>query len=300
MTDADVDGAHIRTLLLTFFYRQMPELVERGHIYIAQPPLYKVKQGKDERYLKDDHALKSYMLGSALAEAELYTDAGASPMKVEVLENMAKEYFLAEAIINRLSRVIAPEALHALLKAPELNLDSEEQANQSAALLQKVCGKELVIQAEFDSVSQEYRLRLNKKLYGNESHSYLDQHFMHSGDYQQIQKTALTVSNLLGPDAFIKRGEHRKPVKDFKQAIEWLLDEAKRGVGIQRYKGLGEMNPSQLWETTMDVTNRVLLRVCIEDLISTDEIFTTLMGDIVEPRRAFIEQNALGAQNLDV
>lgn len=300
MTDADVDGAHIRTLLLTFFYRQMPELVERGHIYIAQPPLYKVKQGKEERYLKDDHALKTYMLNSALADAELYTAVGATPMKVEVMENMAKEYFLAEAIISRLSRIIAPEALHALLKAPDLSLDSEEQANQSAELLQEVCGKELTITAEFDSVTEEYRLHLGKKLYGNESVSYLDQSFMRSGDYQQIKKTALTVGNLLGADAFIKRGDNRKPVKDFKDAIEWLLDEAKRGVAIQRYKGLGEMNPSQLWETTMDVTNRVLLRVCIEDLISTDEIFTTLMGDIVEPRRAFIEQNALGAQNLDV
>jgi len=300
MTDADVDGAHIRTLLLTFFYRQMPELVERGHIYIAQPPLYKVKQGKDERYLKDDHALKSYMLSSALADAELYTAVGTAPMKIEVLENMAKEYFLAEAIISRLSRIIAPEALHALLKAADLNLDSEAQAKESAELLQKVCGKELTIRAEFDSVSEEYRLHLGKKLYGNESVSYLDQNFMRSGDYQQIKKTALTVGNLLSDDAFIKRGDNRKPVKDFKQAIEWLLEEAKRGVGIQRYKGLGEMNPSQLWETTMDVTNRVLLRVCIEDLISTDEIFTTLMGDIVEPRRAFIEQNALGAQNLDV
>jgi DNA gyrase subunit B len=300
MTDADVDGAHIRTLLLTFFYRQMPELVERGHIYIAQPPLYKVKQGKEERYLKDDHALKSYMLSSALAEAELYIEVNSTPMKIEVLENMAKEYFLAEAIINRLSRVIAPEALHALLKIPALNLDSELQAKESAEKLQKVCGKELTIVAEFDTDTEEYRLRLNKKLYGNESYSFLDQNFLHSGDYQQIQKTGLTVSNLLKEEAYIKRGEHRKSVKDFKQAIEWLLDEAKRGVGIQRYKGLGEMNPSQLWETTMDVNNRVLLKVCIEDLISTDEIFTTLMGDIVEPRRQFIEQNALGAQNLDV
>jgi DNA gyrase subunit B len=300
MTDADVDGAHIRTLLLTFFYRQMPELVERGHIYIAQPPLYKVKQGKDERYLKDDHALKTYMLGSALADAELHTDANAPAMKIEVLENMAKEYFLAEAIINRLSRIIAPEALHALLKAAELNLDGESQAKQSAEYLQNVCGKELKILSEFDSVSEEYKLRLEKKLYGNESVSYIDQNFLRSGDYQQIRKTAQTLGDLLGKDAFIKRGEHRKPVKDFKEAIEWLLDEAKRGVNIQRYKGLGEMNPSQLWETTMDVTNRVLLRVCIEDLITTDEIFTTLMGDVVEPRRAFIEENALGAQNIDV
>ncbi len=300
MTDADVDGAHIRTLLLTFFYRQMPELVERGHIYIAQPPLYKVKQGKDERYLKDDHALKTYMLGSALNEAELHAAADSPAMKVEVLENMAKEYFLAEAIINRLSRIIAPEALHALLKAAELNLDSENQAKQSAEYLQKVCGKELKILSEFDSITEEYKLRLEKKLYGNESVSFIDQNFLRSGDYQQIRKTAQTLGDLLGKDAFIKRGEHRKPVNDFKEAIEWLLDEAKRGVNIQRYKGLGEMNPSQLWETTMDVTNRVLLRVCIEDMITTDEIFTTLMGDVVEPRRAFIEENALGAQNIDV
>lgn len=300
MTDADVDGAHIRTLLLTFFYRQMPELVERGHIYIAQPPLYKVKQGKDERYLKDDHALKTYMLKSALADAELYLNASSAPMNIELLENMAKEYFLADAIINRLSRVIAPEALHALLKAPEINLENEEQAKQSATSMQQACGKELTIFAEFNSVTDEYRLRLEKILYGNASVSYIDKNFLHSGDYQQIQKTAQTLSDLFGQDAFIKRGDHRKPVKDFKQAIEWLLDEAKRGVNIQRYKGLGEMNPSQLWETTMDVNNRVLLKVCIEDLITTDEIFTTLMGDIVEPRRAFIEENALGAQNLDV
>ena len=300
MTDADVDGAHIRTLLLTFFYRQMPELVERGHVYIAQPPLYKVKQGKEEKYLKDDHALKSYMLNSALKDAELYSAPDAEPMKIEVLENMAKEYFLAEAIINRLSRIIAPEALHALLKAQEISLDSEVQAKTSAENLQKMCGKELRVSAEIDTESEEYKLKLEKNLFGNQSISYMDLNFVKSGDYQQIRKTSLTISDLLGKNAFIKRGENRLPVKDFKEAIEWLLGEAKKGVSIQRYKGLGEMNPSQLWETTMDVSNRVLLRVCIEDLISTDEIFTTLMGDIVEPRRAFIEENALGAQNIDV
>jgi len=300
MTDADVDGAHIRTLLLTFFYRQMPELVERGHIYIAQPPLYKVKQGKDERYLKDDHALNSYMLDSALADAELYAESTSEPVKIEVLKNMAKEYFLAEAIINRLSRTISPEVLHALLVVTEINLDNESQSVVSAEILQKVCVKEVKIHAEYDSINEEYRLVLEKKLYGNETISYLDQNFIRSGDYKQLKQTALTLGNFLGESAFIKRGDHRKPVKDFKQAIEWLLEEAKRGVGIQRYKGLGEMNPSQLWETTMDVNNRILLRVCIEDLISTDEIFTTLMGEIVEPRRAFIEQNALGVQNLDI
>ncbi len=300
MTDADVDGAHIRTLLLTFFYRQMPELVERGHIYIAQPPLYKVKQGKEEKYLKDDHALKTYMLSSALKDAELHLSAAAEPMKIEVLENMAKEYFLAEAIINRLSRIIAPEALHALLKAPELNLDDAAKASESAASLQKVCGKEITVSAELNPANDEFRLKLEKNHFGNASVSYIDLHFLQGGDYQQIRKTAQTLSDLFAPDAYIKRGDHQNPVADFKQAIEWLLDEAKRGINIQRYKGLGEMNPEQLWETTMDVTNRVLLKVCIEDLISTDEIFTTLMGDIVEPRREFIEQNALGVQNLDV
>jgi DNA gyrase subunit B len=300
MTDADVDGSHIRTLLLTFFYRQMPELVERGHIYIAQPPLYKVKQGKDERYLKDAHELKSYMLRSALVDAELYANADATPVKTEALESLAKDYFLAEAVIERLSRVIAAEALHALLKSSELNLDTEAQAVQSAKLLQNVCGKEITVHEEFDGSTEEYRLRLEKNLHGNKSLSYIDQTFLRSGDYQQIKRVSQELTGLLGTGAYIKRGEQRKPVTDFKQAIEWLLEEAKRGVSAQRYKGLGEMNPSQLWETTMDVTNRVLLRVNIEDIISADEIFTTLMGDIVEPRRAFIEDNALRAQNLDV
>ncbi len=300
MTDADVDGSHIRTLLLTFFYRQMPELVERGHIYIAQPPLYKVKQGKDERYLKDAHELKNYMLRSALIDAELYAKTDATPVKTEALEVLAKDYFLAEAVIERLSRIIAPEALHALLKTSELNLDSGEQALLSAQLLQNACGKEITVHAEFDAITEEHRLRLEKNLHGNQSVSHIDPNFLRSGDYQQIKRTSQALTGLISNEAFIKRGEQRKPVTDFKQAIEWLLEEAKRGVSAQRYKGLGEMNPSQLWETTMDVTNRVLLRVNIEDIISADEIFTTLMGDIVEPRRAFIEQNALGAQNLDV
>ena len=190
--------------------------------------------------------------------------------------------------------------MHALLKAQEISLDSEVQAKTSAENLQKMCGKELRVSAEIDTESEEYKLKLEKNLFGNQSISYMDLNFVKSGDYQQIRKTSLTISDLLGKNAFIKRGENRLPVKDFKEAIEWLLGEAKKGVSIQRYKGLGEMNPSQLWETTMDVNNRVLLRVCIEDLISTDEIFTTLMGDIVEPRRAFIEENALGAQNIDV
>ncbi|HEY6019576.1 MAG TPA: DNA topoisomerase (ATP-hydrolyzing) subunit B [Candidatus Paceibacterota bacterium] len=300
MTDADVDGSHIRTLLLTFFYRQMPELVERGHVYIAQPPLYKVKQGKEERYLKDTHELKNYMLGLALADAELYSSEQATPVKSEALEVLAKDYFLAEAVIDRLSRIIASEALHALLKTEELSLEGKEKAEQSAAILQKSCSKEITVLSEYDPESESYRLRLEKNLHGNKSASYIDQNFLRSGDYQQIKHTAQSLAGLLGEGAFIKRGEQRKSVSDFKQAIDWLLEEAKRGVSAQRYKGLGEMNPEQLWETTMDVKNRILLRVNIEDMIAADEIFTTLMGDVVEPRRAFIEQNALGAQNIDI
>ncbi|MDQ3267289.1 MAG: DNA topoisomerase (ATP-hydrolyzing) subunit B, partial [Pseudomonadota bacterium] len=300
MTDADVDGSHIRTLLLTFFYRQMPELVERGHVYIAQPPLYKVKQGKEERYLKDDHEMKTFMLRSALVNAELHTDQDSPALKVETLEHLAKEYFLAEAIIDRLSRVIAKEALHAMLKQPDIQLDCADQAEQSAISLQQVCGPEIIVKADINPANDENRLRLEKYLHGNYSVSYIEPGFLLSGDYTQIKQTALALNGLLGKSAYIKRGEQRKPVADFKQTIEWLLEEAKRGVSIQRYKGLGEMNPEQLWETTMDIKNRILLRVQIEDMISADETFTTLMGDIVEPRRAFIEQNALGVKNLDV
>jgi len=300
MTDADVDGSHIRTLLLTFFYRQMRELVERGHVYIAQPPLYKVKQGKEERYLKDDHELKNYMLSSALNNAELYASEKSQPIQTETLEQLAKEYFLAESIIERLSRQIAPEALHALLKQPEISLDSEKQAAKSAEQLQLACGQGITIEVEKDPANDEYRLKLQKYQHGNYSLTYMDQEFLQGGDYAQIKQTAETIGNLIGKGAYIKRGEQEKPVSDFRQAIEWLLEEAKRGVNIQRYKGLGEMNPDQLWETTMDAKNRRLLRVQIEDMIAADEIFTTLMGDVVEPRRAFIEQNALGAKNLDV
>jgi len=300
MTDADVDGSHIRTLLLTFLYRQMPELVERGHVYIAQPPLYKVKQGKEERYLKDDNEMKSFMLSSALVNAELHTDQDSPALGVETLENLSKGYFLAEAIIDRLSQVIAKEVLHAMLKRPDIQLDSAEQAEQSAISLQRVCGMEIVVKADINPDNDENRLRLEKHFHGNYSVSYIDPSFLLSGDYTQIKQTALALDGLFGKGAYIKRGEQRKPVADFKQAIEWLLEEAKRGVSIQRYKGLGEMNPEQLWETTMDIKNRILLRVQIEDMIAADETFTTLMGDIVEPRRAFIEQNALGVKNLDV
>ena len=299
MTDADVDGSHIRTLLLTFFYRQMPELVERGHIYIAQPPLYKIKQGKDERYLKDDQEMKIYMLKAALNNAVLYPAVDASPIQTDALEEIAKQYFLAEAVIDRLSRFTAPEASHALLILPTLSLDDETKAQNSAKLLGEACGSNIKVLVEKDEAG-ENRLRLEKLYHGNYSVSYMDQEFFKGSDYVQIRQAADILNGLVKPTAYIARGEQKRAVSSFKQAIEWLLEEAKRGVSFQRYKGLGEMNPSQLWETTMDVKNRILLRVRIEDAISADEIFTTLMGDVVEPRRAFIEKNALGVKNLDV
>ena len=295
MTDADVDGSHIRTLLLTFFYRQMPELVERGHIYIAQPPLYKIKQGKDERYLKDDQEMKIYMLKSALNNAVLYPAADVLPIQSDALELLAKQYFIAEAVIDRLSRFTAPEASHALLILPALSLDDLIQAQSSAKQLEAACGGSIKVVVETDEAG-EHRLRLEKLYHGNYSISYMDKDFLNGSDYVQIRQAAEILNGLIKPTAYIARGEQKRAVSSFKQAIEWLLDEAKRGVNIQRYKGLGEMNPSQLWETTMDVKNRILLRVRIEDAISADEIFTTLMGDVVEPRRAFIEKNALGVK----
>jgi len=299
MTDADVDGSHIRTLLLTFFYRQMPELVERGHIYIAQPPLYKIKQGKEERYLKDDQEMKIYMLKAALNNAALFPATDANPIQGEALEQIAKQYFLAEAVIERLSRFTAPEASHALLILPTLSLDDEKQAQSSAKQLETACGGNIKVVVETDEAG-EHRLRLEKLYHGNYSVSYMDRDFLKGSDYVQIRQTAEVLNGLITASAYIARGEQKRGVSSFKKAIEWLLEEAKHGVNIQRYKGLGEMNPEQLWETTMDVKNRILLKVRIEDAISADEIFTTLMGDIVEPRRAFIEKNALGVKNLDV
>jgi DNA gyrase subunit B len=299
MTDADVDGSHIRTLLLTFFYRQMPELIERGHIYIAQPPLYKIKHGKQERYVKDDHELKQYLLGLALADAELHTYENRSPLTGETLEKIANEYLLAEAVIERMSRLIDSEVMHALFRHPDIDLSSEVGAADSAAKLAAHVAT-VQITPEYDIATEEYRLKISRMHHGNARASYLDQDFLHSGDYAQIRQTAQVLDGLMGPTAYIKRGEQKQSVSDFKQALDWLLQEVKKSIGTQRYKGLGEMNPIQLWETTMDPKSRRLLRAQIEDSIAADEIFTTLMGDVVEPRRAFIENNALGVRNLDV
>ena len=299
MTDADVDGSHIRTLLLTFFYRQMPELVERGHIYIAQPPLYKIKQGKEERYLKDDQEMKIYLLKVALKNAVLCPSKDATLIEGKPLEQIAKQYFLAEAVIDRLSRFTAPEASHALLMLPLLSLDDVKQAQVCAEQLEEACGGNIKVSVEPDAVG-DLRFRLEKLFHGNYSVSYMDKEFLKGSDYAQIRQTAEVLNGLISSGAYISRGEQKLAVSNFKQAIEWLLAEAKRGINVQRYKGLGEMNPEQLWETTMDTKNRILLRVRIEDAISADEIFTTLMGDVVEPRRAFINKNALGVVNLDV
>jgi DNA gyrase subunit B len=299
MTDADVDGAHIRTLLLTFFYRQMPELVERGHIYIAQPPLYKVKHGKDERYLKDDHELRRYLLKQALEGAELHT--GRAILATQALEPIASQYLLAEAVIERAEHLIDRAVLEALLETPEADLASLESAKQSAGRLQAALGDpQLSITPEYDATTESYRLRIKRLRHGTERVSYLDREFLQTGDYRQIRQTAQMLSGLIEEGAYVKRLEERASATNFGEALDWLLQQAKKGLSVQRYKGLGEMNPEQLWETTMNPATRRLLRTQIEDTIAADEIFTTLMGDLVEPRRAFIEENALGVRNLDV
>ena len=299
MTDADVDGAHIRTLLLTFFYRQMPELIERGYVYIAQPPLYKVKHGKKEHYVKDDHELKQYLLKQALANAELHTHEGTSPLTGEKLTKIANKYLLAEAVIDRMSRLIDSEVMHALFRHPDIDLSNEISAAKGAAKLASYVD-EVKIVPEYDSENECHRLKITRMHHGNKRVSYLDQDFLHSGDFLHIKEAAQVLDGLLGPGAYVKRGEQKQFVSEFKQALDWLLREVEKEFSTQRYKGLGEMNPIQLWETTMDPKNRRLLRAQIEDSITADEIFTTLMGDAVEPRRAFIENNALRVRNLDV
>jgi DNA gyrase subunit B len=301
MTDADVDGSHIRTLLLTFFYRQMPELVERGHIYIAQPPLYKIKHGKQERYLKDEHDLKQYLLQQAMADAKLVTESGREPLSKEAFEEIAKEYLLSEAVIERLARIIDREILQALLKNIRLDISNAASAENSARELANLLpAQEYQVSSQYDDHSESYRLIIRKQVHGNMQVSQLDQDFIEGGNYAQLLKTGQVLQGLLGAGAHVKRGEQQQMVKEFKQALDWLLDQVKSGISVQRYKGLGEMNPEQLWETTMDPGVRRLLKVQIDDAIGADEIFTTLMGDQVEPRRAFIETNALIARNIDI
>jgi DNA gyrase subunit B len=305
MTDADVDGSHIRTLLLTFFYRQMPELVERGHIYIAQPPLYKSKLAKEERYLKDEHELNEFMLRQALVDAALHPTARREPISGDTLAELAKSYLLAEAVIERVSRWIDREVLIAMLRGVRVELERRDAAETSAealaaALTAENGGNGVRVSAHFDPKTERYQARIERTRHGNVRITTIDSEFVHSGDYAQIRQSAEMLRGLVGPGAYVRRGDKKHPVRDFGEAMRWLLAEVQRSMSLQRYKGLGEMNPGQLWETTMDPTTRRLLRVQIDDSIAADEIFTKLMGDEVEPRRAFIESNALGVRNLDI
>ncbi len=300
MTDADVDGAHIRTLLLTFFYRQMPDLVERGHIYIAQPPLYKIKLGKEERYLKDDHERDQFILGQALVGATLVPREGANAIEGDALILLAQSYLLAEAVISRLSRIYDVDVLHALLNGISIDLSSAPNAEASALRLSAGLPADVArIAVRYDEKLERHQLVIERMRHGNRRVTMIDEDFLISGDCAQIQATAKLIEGLIGPGAAVKRGDHEHVVTSFAQGIKWLRAEVERHATIQRYKGLGEMNPSQLWETTMDPAVRRLLKVQIEDGIAADEIFTKLMGDDVEPRREFIEKNALVAR-LDI
>ena len=301
MTDADVDGSHIRTLLLTFFYRQMPELVERGHIYIAQPPLYKAKQGREDVYLKDDHELKQHLLRVALKGAELVPGEGRPALSAESLGDVAREYLLAEAVIERLARLVDSAALRAILNGVRLDLSSESAARRSAIALQAaIDDPEVVVEARYDATNEVHRIVVVRTHHGTPHATAIDADFLASGDAEQIRHAAEVLRDLMHPGAVVKRGDKQQAAKSFKDAIDWLLGEARSSVAIQRYKGLGEMNPEQMWETTMDPAVRRLLKVQIDDVVSSEEIFSTLMGEQVEPRRAFIETNALGVRNLDV
>jgi DNA gyrase subunit B len=301
MTDADVDGSHIRTLLLTFFYRQMPELVEQGHIYIAQPPLYKAKQGKEEVYLKDEHELKQHLLRVALKGAVLIPGADRPPLAADSLGNVAREYLTAEGVIERLARITEPSALRAMLNGVKVDLDTEAAATASAnALRGAIDDPEIAVEARYDAASELHRIVIVRTHHGTPHATGIDGDFLTSGDAAQIRAAADVLQGLIHPGAVVKRGEKQQAIKSFKEALDWLLAEARSSVAIQRYKGLGEMNPAQLWETTMDPTVRRLLRVQIEDSVASDQIFDKLMGEQVEPRRDFIESNALGVRNLDI
>ncbi|PXW99465.1 DNA gyrase subunit B [Sphaerotilus hippei] len=302
MTDADVDGAHIRTLLLTFFYRQMPDLVERGHIYIAQPPLYKVKHGKHEQYLKDGSELDVYLLKVALDGAAVEPGAGKPAISGPELEELARQYVQATNVIARLSNWMDIEALRAISDGLTLDLDDAARAEASALALKDAL-HDAEVAAEFDSRTDKHHLRISRRHHGNIKSSIITADFVHGADYEALSRAGLTFKGLLAEDAIVRRGEgeRQKTAKagDFRIAMAWLMLQAENSVGRQRYKGLGEMNPEQLWETTMDPTVRRLLRVQIEDAIEADKVFTMLMGDEVEPRRDFIETNALRAANID-
>ena len=307
MTDADVDGSHIRTLLLTFFYRQMPELIERGHIYIAQPPLYKIKKGKQERYVKDDAELNEYLIQLALEKTQLVTNSETPEIKGIGLEKLANEYLGVEEVINRMGRRYDNDFLEELTRVQTLTKEVQQDEAQLTAWLsmvesslnKRISKSTFIIEIAYRNVD-DYTLTIHKREHGVEKVFVIEAVFFNSNDYKKIATYIEDTNDLFSDESFIQMGERKQLVKNFKEAFNWMMREIKKGQHIQRYKGLGEMNPEQLFETTLDVNQRVLLQVHIADAIAADQVFTTLMGDVVEPRRDFIVKNALEVSNLDV
>ena len=307
MTDADVDGSHIRTLLLTFFYRQMKELVETGHIYIAQPPLYKLTKGKKEKYIKDDLELQEHLLGQALEEAVLSTGEGKEELSGKSLEKLCRDYIAAQAIISRLSQRYDPYLLQLMIKIPEItDEDFKDKARMQEYLDAIVIGSASSKEGEITysgqliaSANDEYEIMITRSKHGTSSNTRFDTALFKSAEYRTLVLLGKTLQGLLAEDASIRVREKTQAVSEFSEALNWMMLQARKGIAIQRYKGLGEMNPDQLWETTMDPEVRRLLQVTVEDGVAADETFSMLMGEIVEPRRKFIEDNAFSA-NLDV
>jgi DNA gyrase subunit B len=309
MTDADVDGSHIRTLLLTFFFRQMPLLIERGYIYIAQPPLYKIKKGKQEQYLKDDEALEEYLTQSALEDSYLYVNEAAPGITGEGLERIVQEYRKVMKTLKRLARLYPQELMEHFIYLPRLTLENlADRAFMEAWIVRfeaavktgERSGQQYSVSLREDRERHLWLPEVETVSHGLSSYVTFNRDLFASNDYRTMAELGEKLQSLLEDGAYMQRGEKKKPITHFKEGLEWMMNETARRHTIQRYKGLGEMNPDQLWETTMDPESRRMLRVTIEDAIAADQIFNTLMGDHVEPRREFIESNALAVSNLDV